>query len=185
MNLLVAGLVLFVTIHLIPSIPPLRSALVAYLGAKTYRGVFSILVLTSLFMLGFGFSQATFKPVYEPLNWGRQAAIVAVPIALIMFAAANMPTYLRAYLRHPMLLGLLLWAIAHLTANGDLRSVVLFGGLAGFAVLEIIIAMARGKRPTTDKTPRLAMDAVAVVSALVITGLLMHFHTALFGVPVM
>ena len=54
--------------------------------------------------------------------------MILVPIALVLFAAANMPTRIRALVRHPMLLGLLLWAFAHLLANGEVRSVVLFGG---------------------------------------------------------
>ena len=91
---------------------------------------------------------------------------------------------MRAVLRHPMLLGLLLWAIAHLLSNGDLRSVVLFGGFAGFAVLDLVSAVARDQRLSTDKAPRLAMDAVAIVAGLAAAGLLAVFHAALFGVPV-
>ena len=96
-----------------------------------------------------------------PARRGRHAATIAVPAALVLFVAANMPTHIRAVLRHPMLLGLLVWALAHLAANGDLASVVLFGGFAAFAVLAALSAAARGKNPPTDKAPRLAMDAAA------------------------
>ena len=163
MNLLAAGLGLFVAVHLVPAIPPLRAALVARLGEAPYRGVFALAALAGLAMVGWGFPGAPSGPVYAPPGWGRQAAQIAAPVALALFAAACLPTHLRAVLRHPMLLGLLLWALAHLAANGELRSVVLFGGLAGYAVLAIAGAEARGKRPAA--------------------GLLMHFHAALFGVP--
>ena len=185
MNLLVAGLGLFVAVHLIPCVPPLRAALVAHLGEMPYRAAFAFLALAGLVMAGWGFSEAPFEPVYEPLGWGRQAAWIAVPVALVLFAAANLPTHLRTVLRHPMLLGLLLWALAHLAATGDLRSVVFFGGFAGYAVLAIVGAVARGKQPAAGKTPRLAMDAAAVLGGLVAAGLLMGFHAALFGVPAM
>ena len=184
MTLLVAGLVLFIAVHLIPSVVPLRAALIARLGPGPYRGLFSLIAAAGLVFIVWGFARAPFEPLYAAPAWGRQVAMFAVPVALVLFAAANMPTHIRAVLRHPMLLGLLLWAIAHLLSNGDLRSVVLFGGFAGFAVLDLVSAMARDQRLSTDKAPRLAMDAVAIVSGLAAAGLLAVFHAALFGVPV-
>ena len=184
MNLLVYGLALFVVLHLIPSAPPLRAALVARMGEMPYRGVFSLIALASLVMVVGGFAAAPYEPVYSPPVWGRHAALTLVPIALVLFAAANMPTHIRAFVRHPMMLGLLLWALAHLAANGDLRSVTLFGSFAGFAVVATVSAVARGKRPDTNKAPRLAMDAAAIVSGLVVAGLFAYFHAALFGMPI-
>ena len=185
MTLLVAGLVLFFAVHLIPSAESLRAALVEGLGEKPYRGVFAAIALASLAIIVWGFSRAPLEPVYVPPLWGRHAAMTAVPIALVLFAAANMPTHIRARLRHPMLLGLLLWAFAHLLANGEQRSVVLFGGFVLFAVVEIVSAVARGKSPPTEPAPRYTMDAAAVVGGLLVAGLLMRFHGALFGMPLM
>ena len=184
MTLLVAGLVLFIAVHLIPSVVPLRSALIAGLGAGPYRGLFSLLSAASLVLVVWGFALATPEPLYAAPVWGRPVAIFAVPVALVLFAAANIPTHIRAVLRHPMLLGMLLWAIAHLLSNGDLRSVVLFGGFAGFAAIDLVSAMARDQRLSPDKAPRLTMDAIAVVAGLSAAGLLAVFHAALFGVPV-
>ena len=184
MILLVVGLALFVAVHLIPSVVSLREALVARLGAGAYRAVFSLAALVGLVMVVWGFSRAPFDPVYTAPNWGRQFAMFAVPVSLVLLAAANMPTHIRTVLRHPMLLGVLLWALAHLLSNGDLRSIVLFGSFAGYAVLDLVSVGLRGKRPSAEKAPRLAMDAVAIVAGLVVAGLLMVFHHALFGVPV-
>ena len=183
MTLLVAGLVLFIAVHLIPSVAPLRAALIARLGPGPYRGLFSLVAAAGLVLVVWGFARAPFEPLYAAPAWGRQVAMFAVPVALVLFAAANMPTHIRAVLRHPMLLGLLLWATAHLLSNGDLRSVVLFGGFAGYAVLGLVSAVARGQR-LSDKAPRLAMDGVAIVAGLVAAGLLAVFHATLFGVPV-
>ncbi len=184
MTLLVAGLVLFFALHTIPSVVPLRGALLARLGLGRYRGMFSLVALAGLVLIVWGFSRAPFEPLYAAPVWGRQVALFAVPVAIVLFAAANMPTHIRAVLRHPMLLGLLLWATAHLLSNGDLRSVVLFGSFAAFAVLDFVSVEARGKRPSTDKPPRLAMDGAALVAGLVAAVLLTVFHGALFGVPV-
>ena len=184
MTVLVAGLVLFFALHLIPSIVPLRVGLIARLGQGRYRSVFSLVAFASLALIVWGFGRAPLEPLYAVPGWGRQVAMFAVPVAVVLFAAANMPTYIRAVVRHPMLLGTLLWATAHLLSNGDLRSVVLFGSFAGFAVLDFVSVEVRGKRLSTDKAPRLAMDGVAVVAGLVVAGLLTVFHGALFGVPI-
>ena len=185
MTLLVAGLALFIALHLVPGVAPLRAGLVARMGEKRYRAVFSALAFAGLAMIVWGYSTAPFDPVYSPPDWGRQAAMGVVPAALVLFAAANMPTHIRSVLRHPMLLGLLLWALAHLAANGDLRSLLLFGGLAGFSVAAAASAVARGKRPPADKPPRLAMDAAALASGLAAAALFAYFHAALFGAPVL
>ena len=66
-----------------------------------------------------------------------------------------------------------------------LRSVVLFGGFALFAVVEIVSAVARGKGPPTKPAPRYTMDIAAVIGGFVVAGLLAVFHGVLFGVPVM
>ena len=185
MSLLVAGLVLFTAIHLIPSAPRLRAALVERLGAKPYRGVFSAVVLLSLAAVVWGFSRSPIEEVYAPPTWGHQASMILVPIALVLFAAANMPTRIRAVVRHPMLLGLLLWAFAHLLSNGEVRSVVLFGGFALFAVVEIVSAVARGQGPPKEPAPRITMDIAAVIGGFIVAGLLAGFHGTLFGKPVM
>ena len=185
MSLLVAGLVLFMAIHLIPKAPRLRLALVERLGEKPYRGAFGAVVLLSLVAIVWGFARSPFAEVYEPPAWGHRATMVLVPIALVLFAAANMPTHIRALVRHPMLLGLLLWAFAHLLSNGEVRSVVLFAGFAVFAAAEIVSAIARGKGPPTEPAPRIAMDVAAVIGGVIVAGVLAGLHGALFGVPVM
>ena len=146
--------------------------------------MFSLIVLASLALVAWGFSEAPFEPVYTPAPWGRHAAMIAMPVSAVLFVAANMPTHIRAVLRQPMLLGLLVWALAHLATNGDLASVVLFGSFAAFAVLAPLSLAARGKHLPTVKAPRLAMDAAAVIVSLIAAGLVMRFHGVLFGMPV-
>ncbi|MYE01914.1 MAG: NnrU family protein, partial [Alphaproteobacteria bacterium] len=83
MTLLVAGLVLFIALHLVPSVAPLRAGLVAGMGEKPYRGVFSALAFAGLAMIVWGYAAAPFEPVYSPPDWGRQAAMWVVPAALV------------------------------------------------------------------------------------------------------
>ncbi|MYF07787.1 MAG: NnrU family protein [Rhodospirillaceae bacterium] len=185
MSLLITGLALFMAVHLIPKAPRLRLALVGRLGAKPYRGAFSAVALLALAVVVWGFSRSPVEQVYAPPAWGHPVSMILTPIALVLFAAANMPTRIRALVRHPMLLGLLLWAFAHLLANGEIRSLVLFGGFAAFAAVEIASAAARGKGPPKEPPPRIAMDIAAVVVGAIAAGLLAGFHGVLFGAPVL
>lgn len=182
MNILYIGLFLFIAMHLVPCVAVLRGSLVDRLGEKRYRAIFSAVSIASLAMVVWGYSQAEFNPIYHPPAWGRPLAIVAVPVAMILFAAAKMPTHIRAFLQHPMIVGLLLWAFAHLVANGDQASVAMFGAFALYAVIALVSSFARGKTPSTE-TPRLTMDLAAIAGGLALSALLVKFHGALFGMP--
>ena len=183
MVILYSGLVLFIAIHLVPCVVELRDVLADKLGEKRYKAVFSAISATGLVMIIWGYSKAPLYPVYEPPSWGSSLSFVAVTIALVLFAAANMSTHIRAMLHHPMIMGLLLWAIAHLSANGDQASVVMFGGFALYAVIALISSFARKKRPSVHRPPRLTMDLAAVAGGLVVAALFVKFHGALFGMP--
>ncbi len=184
MNLLILGVGLFVFLHLIPCVPPLRNVLAGSFGESRYKILFALLTVASIVLIVQGFGAAPFEPVYQPAIWGRTVAIAAVPLAFVLFAAANMPTHIRKVVRHPMLAGLFLWAIAHLAANGDMRSVILFGTFGVYAVVATLSAVARGKNPDPTKPARFMMDAIAVVAGLAAAGVVVHFHAALFGMPV-
>ena len=185
MTLLVAGLALFVVLHLIPSVPPLRAALVARMGDMPYRGVFSILRVREPRDGGVGFRGPHRSSPSTPLRAG--AATRQWGWCPSRWSCSRRPTCRPISGRWsgiPCCSGCCVWALAHLAANGDLRSVVLFGAFAGFAVVAAVSAVARGKGPAGDKAPRLAMDAPALVSGAVAAGLFAYFHAALFGVPV-
>ena len=185
MSMLIAGLIVFVGVHLVPVVQPLRTGLIANLGEKKYKALFAITSFIGLGLIIWGFSRAEFEPIYQPSHWGRLLAFALVPISIILFAAANMPTFIRYFVRHPMLIGLLLWAVSHLVANGDQRSVLLFGTLGAYAVVAIISAVTRSGASSEGKEPRLVMDGVAVVAGVVVAGLIVKFHGALFGMPLM
>lgn len=74
MTLLVAGLVLFIAVHLIPSVVPLRAALIARLAPGPYRGLFSLIAAADLVLIVWAFARAPFEPLYAAPAWGRQVA---------------------------------------------------------------------------------------------------------------
>ena len=179
MTLLVLGLVLFIGIHLVPSAPPLRAKLVQGLGEGPYKGVFALVSAAGLVLIVLGWP-GTQVPVhaFSPLAAAGKAAPVVVTLAFILFAAANMRTHIRAKLRHPMLIGLLLWAVVHLLANGDLAGTVLFGSFAAYAIFAIASAESRGA--VKPVMPTWKHDAIAVVAGLALAYVVMHFHAQVF-----
>jgi uncharacterized membrane protein len=182
MSVLVAGLVLFLGVHLVPVVPSLRARMMARWGERPYRGRFSVISAIGLVLIVVGYARA--EPggfLFAPFPGAIRAAPWVVTVALILFAAANMRTHIRAALRHPMLLGLLLWSLVHLLANGEQRATVLFGSFLAYAVIDLASAASRGA--VKSFTPAWSHDVMAVVGGVMVAAAVMHAHEFLFGVP--
>lgn len=180
---LITGLLLFVGIHLFPSLTGLRQGLIARVGENSYKGLFSLFTLLGLGLIIFGFSHTSKFLVYHPLQALRPLAIVLMAISMILFAAANMPTNIKRLTRHPMLWGLAIWALAHLLANGDRAALLLFGGMGGYALLGMLSANRCGAQLQQHKLP-LRKDIITAAAGLVAFGILVTLHPFLFGVAI-
>lgn len=181
MSLLIAGLVLFLGVHTVAMVRPLRASVVKRVGEDPYKGLFSLVSLTGLVAMIYGKYQAPFAHLYVTPSWGHSAALWLMPVALLLLIAAYLPGHLRRVLGHPMLLGIGVWATAHLLANGDLASVLLFGGFLLFALADLISHLFRPERP--ERPAYLWADGVAVLAAVLDTVLVLYLH-GLAGHPV-
>ncbi|MDP6413069.1 MAG: NnrU family protein [Arenicellales bacterium] len=182
MTSLLLGLIVFIGLHQLPGLPTLRGFLVQKLGEGGYKGAFSLTALAGLGLIVYGKSVARFVHVYTPLEDLRIATTLLVLAAFVLFPASIVPCNLRRLVRHPQLIAVALWALGHLLVNGDLASVLLFGGFLGFAVNGIVSANRRAKVPGLDSKPLVA-DFAAVIIGLVAWAALSWFHDQLFGVP--
>jgi uncharacterized membrane protein len=183
MTLLIAGLALFLGIHLVPVVPPLRDALVSRLGAGPFKGLFTLASLAGLVLIVVGYRAADPGPrLFAPLPAAIAVAPYAMVVSFILFAAANMRTHIRSTLRHPMLLGLIIWAAVHLCANGDTRGTVLFGAVLAWALVDLTSAVSR--HAVKEFQPVARQDVIAIVAGTLLALLVMTFHLALFGVRV-
>ncbi len=134
---LVLGVLGWSTAHLFPCVArPARNRAAERLG-PAYQGVFALTIVLSLVLMVAGWRSAVPGFVYTPPAWGRLAANLLVFIGFVLFAASALPSNLRRWIRHPQLTGFATWAVAHLLANGDSRSLVLFGGLGLWAVVAV------------------------------------------------
>src|SRR5262249_1343859 len=162
MTLLVAGLALFVLTHLLPAMPGRRDALVMRLGPVTYRILFSLVSLAALLMIVFGYAHADRgEQLFAPVEAARALAPYAMASAFTPVAAARGPSYIRATVKHPLLLATLIWSTLHLLANGDLRGTVLFGSVLAYAAVDLASLVRR--EPIVPFVPRVRADAIAIV----------------------
>ena len=147
MTLLIAAIVIFLGTHLVPTLP-LRGRLVERLGEPGYKVTFSLLSIASFVFLVWAFAKAPVVQVWSPPCWTRWVAIVLMLPAFIFMVAAYVPgngiksrlkdPMIKEKLKHPFLVAIKTWALAHLIANGDLASIILFGSFLAYAVYDRI-----------------------------------------------
>lgn len=183
MSLLIAGLLLFTIVHLVPAASPAtRAALVEKLGDGPYRGLFSVAIVGSLVLIVFGWRAATPTTVYSPPVGGGAVISALVFFAFVLFVTAKARSNYRRLVRHPQMMSVILWSVAHLLVSGDSRSVVLFGGLGAWAIFEIVLCNRRdGAWRKPDVVPFSADLTVAVIAGAAF-GVFFFLHKALFGV---
>lgn len=191
MMLLIVGLIIFLGIHLLPTSPVIRDGLAARLGANAYKAVFSLLSLAGLVGIVLGYHKMQLNPgknpvLFDPPEWTRHIAMALMLPSMILLVAANIPSRIRSAVRHPMLMAIKLWALAHLIANGDVASLLLFGSFLAYAVYDLISVKKRGALgPLGAKTSASVINDVLVVAigTALYFALLYGGHAWLIGVP--
>lgn len=189
MTWLVVGLVLFLGIHSVSIISPAgRDRLAVSMGPMGWRALYSIASLAGFVLLIWGYGVARQQPLvlYVPQPWMRHvAALLMLPVFPLLFAA-YMPGRIKTAMKHPMLVAVKLWAVAHLLANGTLADIVLFGGLLAWAVADRISMKHRAQRPIPAAPASRWNDLIAVVLGLAVYVLFAtSLHAKWIGVPVM
>lgn len=139
MILLILGVLLFALVHLYPCFAQAhRVRLRERLGESRYKGIFSLLLLVAIACIIAGWRSLYPMPLYFPPQWGSTAVQGLMPLAIILLCAGLGPNHFRRWLRHPQLLGALIWSGAHLLVNAEARSLILFGGLGLWALISIV-----------------------------------------------
>lgn len=185
MELLIIGLLLWSGVHFIPSIGiSFKASLVARFGEKLYAAWFALLIVLSLVFIVFGWRSSTPEYLYTLPAIVKPVSLILLVIAFFLFGAANYVTRIKRVIRHPQLTGLAMWAIAHLLINGDSRSVVLFGGLGCWAILEMIFINRRVGQWIKPASPSWKQEIKGGLISLVILAVVIFIHPYIAGVPV-
>lgn len=187
--IMILGLVVFLGVHLVSTQRDQRARLVTQMGEGGYKIGYSLASVIGLALVVWGFASyraSGMIVLYEPPVGLRHLTIALMLPAVILVVASYIRGNIYAKLKHPMLAGVKLWALAHLLANGDLGSVILFGAFLAWAVFDRISL----KRRSDAGAPPIPVggygnDAIAVaVGCVAYLALAYAFHPVVIGVPV-
>ena len=135
MILLILGLLLWSQEHFFKRLAPARHAA---LGERS-KGIVAVLVVISIIVMIFGYRMADFIPVWTPPSFLTGINNLLMLAAFFLIGMSATKGRLKGWMRHPMLLAVKVWALAHLVVNGDFASIVLFGGMLEWAVVSVIL----------------------------------------------
>jgi uncharacterized membrane protein len=186
---LIIGLAVFIGSHLFVTRREARAALIARTGEVPYKALFALVSLLGLVLIVWGFAHYRvegYVQVWAPPIWMRHVTVALVWPAIIFATAAYIPGDIKRTLKHPLLVGIKLWALAHLLSNGDLGGIILFASLLAWAVFDRITL----KRRTDPGAPPIPVrgrrnDIIAiVVGTILYLALGLWFHPKIIGIPV-
>lgn len=161
MTELILAFVLFLALHSIPARPAVRAKLIAHLGHKAYIALYSAASLAVLAWLFHAALDTDYIELWAPAPWQAWITLVFAPIGIflvlaglfspnpysITFRGASEPEgAIVAVTRHPVLWGFLLWSLSHVAPNGDLRSLLVFGGFALFSAGGLLMLERRAQK---------------------------------------
>lgn len=172
MTILIFGILLWVLPHLFKRLAPRQHLMLM----PQVRAMVAGLVVVGVVLMVIGYRMTGVQHnLYDPLPGMGHANNTLMLISIYLFGVGGTRSVLISKLRHPMLLGMVTWATAHLLVNGDPASVLLFGALGAWAVLEMVLINRAGawKRP---KPGSLKGDAKNLVGTLLIYGLIAGVH---------
>jgi uncharacterized membrane protein len=183
MIFLILGMLLWSGAHLFPSLGAAqRAALIERMGEGPYKGLFTLSLVGAIALMVLGWRSTAPVAVYAPPAPGGLLTNVAVFVALVLFMGSNVPTNIKRFVRHPQLTGMAVWALAHLLANGDQRSLVLFAGLGLWAVVTMLSINRRDGEWQKPEPLPLAAEIKPLVAGVVGFGILVFLHPYIAGV---
>ena len=186
MTLLIVGLVVFLGIHSVAIVAPAWRDAQAARHPGAWKGVYSLISLAGIVLICIGYGMARQAPivVWSPPTFMRHIALLVMLPVFPLFIAAYFPGRIKAAARHPMLLSVKFWALAHLLANGTLHDIILFAAFLAWAVADRIAVKKRAvPRVVPGAPPSAANDAIALVGGLIVyAAFLMGVHRWLIGV---
>lgn len=177
------GVLLWVVVHLIPSIEqPLRQRLISRLGENGYKGAFALTILIALVLIVLGWRSAPEEYLYILPAWSRTVGLFLMILSFVLLGAAHYPSLVKSYVRHPMLMGVFVWAVSHLLMNGTTRALVLFGGLGLWALLEMPLINRREGEYIKPDAPDFSGELKGVFISGVIFIVVLMLHPYFAGV---
>ena len=190
MILMLIGLILFLGSHSLGIFPDVRRRLIEARGMGAYKMGYRIVALIGFVLICYGFGvyrSEGWMQLWTPPRGMRHLALLLMLFAFIALAASGPKMgYIKMRLKHPMLVGVKTWALAHLLANGDLGGMILFVSLLAWAVVDRISYRWRPDDVLVDApAPNVRVDVLAVVAGGIAYVAMLFLHPWLIGVAVL
>jgi len=189
MQLFILGLILFFGIHTVSIVnESWRDRMADKIGVWPWKGLYSLISLVGLVLIiyGYGLARTASTVLYSPAPWQTHLALILLLPVFPLLLATYFPGRIRRLVGHPMLIATILWAVAHLLANGRVIDHLLFGAFLVWAVADLISMARRDQRPLPGAPETDINDVIVVVAGL---GLYIMFvvwlHALLIGVAVL
>ena len=180
MTLLILGVLLWALAHYYKRLMPAHRAA---LGDKG-KGLVAVVLVISLVMMIFGYRSADFIPIWSPPAFFTHINNLLMLSAFFVFGMSATTGPLRGKMRHPMLTAVKIWACAHLLVNGDLASIILFGGMLVWAIVSVILInrAETWERPAPGEAKKdVVLVVITLVSFLVVATIHMLLGVSPFG----
>lgn len=183
MTLLLLGILLWWAAHMVkPLAPEWRASLDARLGAGPATGAFGAVIALAVVLMVIGFRRAPYVELWSSPGWALHVNNLLMVIAVLAFATSHSRSRARAWFRHPMLLAVTLWSVAHLLVNGDAASLLLFGSMGVWSLVEMAAINRRDGPWTPPATGTAKGDIRLVLISAVVFVVIVAVHTWL-GYP--
>jgi len=181
--LLLTVFVLFFVVHSFPFFRAHRLAVIQRIGLIPFRMLFALCNFVLLYVGVLAWYDFSTHILYEPPVWMKQVHLFLMFPAFYLWVAARGPSHIKRWVRHPMLVGIIIWGAGHLLANGDTRSMLLFVSMLVFACVAIVKINQRDE-PLEPLRPRWAYDVFALIVGSVAYAAFAFHHGDLIGMPV-
>lgn len=189
MLILTVGLAVFLAAHALPMAPQLRSKALALIGEGGYKIAVSLVSLLGVGLIIYGFAAyraSDWLQLWTPPRGMRHLTLtLMLPVFPLLFAT-YLPGWIKAKAKHPTLLAIKIWALAHLLANGDAGGMLLF---LTFLVWGVIARVAAKRRAAISAAPAASFgrnDVIAIVAGLALYAAFVKFlHPWLIGVTIL
>ncbi|PFH29188.1 NnrU family protein [Burkholderia sp. JKS000303] len=188
MLVLILGLAIFLGVHSIRIVADgWRTAMIERIGEKGWKAGYAIASIVGFVLIvrGYGLARETVTLLWVSPVGVRHLTGVLTAVAFVLIAAAYVPrNRIKPLVHHPMLAGVMVWAVAHLLVNGTLHAVVLFGAFFVWSLVDFVVSRARDRRDGVRYPPgRLSGDIIAVVAGHIVwAGFALFLHGPLIGV---
>lgn len=184
MTYLVAGVLIWSLLHFMPAVPiKLRANLINKTSDNAYKALAGILIIGSIVLMVVGWKAIPRDLAFMPFSWGDEACFVLMLLASLMFFAPYVQNSISNVVRHPQLIGFVLWGVGHILASGQVRSLVLFGGLSVWAIIEIMLLNRRDGAWEKPGPVSIKGNIKLLVTGAGFFLIFVFTHLSLFGVP--